>query len=77
MSRADLLPTTFDGALAKLVEECGEVLQVVGKIGRHGVRAVDHKTRIEYDNGADLVREMIDVEEAIALVRFYFSGERS
>lgn len=32
------LPTTPEGRLARLVEECGEVLQVLGKAVRFGIQ---------------------------------------
>lgn len=36
MSDERYLPTTPEGRLFRLVEECGEVIQAVGKIGRFG-----------------------------------------
>ncbi len=44
--------------LAILAEECGEVIQVVGKVLRHGWNPTDHTTGITYDNRADLETEM-------------------
>jgi hypothetical protein len=35
--RPDLMPTTFDGAFFRLVEELGEAMQACGKIGRFGL----------------------------------------
>jgi NTP pyrophosphatase (non-canonical NTP hydrolase) len=46
--------------LAILVEECGEVIQVVGKTLRHGWNPIDHNTGIQYDNRADLEKEIAD-----------------
>jgi len=67
--REDLLPKDFTGALARLVEEAGEVLQVVGKIGRFGLSPTDPKTGLKYFNGADLEMELQDLEHAIQAVR--------
>jgi hypothetical protein len=69
MSRHDLDPDTFDKALAKLTEEMGEVLQVLGKIGRHGYINTDPKTKKRYDNLTDLYLEIKDVEKAIVFVK--------
>jgi len=63
--RIDLLPTSFDGRLARLVEETGEVLKVCGKILRFGKEAMDPKTNIKYDNVADLKEELQDLKHAI------------
>ena len=69
MKRVDLLPTDFDGAVARLVEDCGEILQAVGKMQRFGITACDPKTGKLYDNLEDLKGEMLDVEHAIGEVR--------
>jgi NTP pyrophosphatase (non-canonical NTP hydrolase) len=60
------MPTDLSGALARLTEECGEVLKVVGKIGRFGLNATDKKTGLTYSNGVDLEMELIDLKHAIA-----------
>lgn len=65
MKRPDLLPKTFKGSLYKLVEESGEVLQVIGKIQRHGILAKDPLLNIIYDNGTDLINELSDLKHAI------------
>jgi len=73
MKRPELLPTTFFGSLFKLTEECGEVLQVIGKIQRHGIVAIDPSTpTIIYDNGKDLMDELNDLSLAINSVKEYY-----
>ena len=62
--REDLLPTTLEGKIAKVVEEAGEVLQAIGKSQRHGFFAIDPMTKIHYDNRADLIVEMTQLREA-------------
>ena len=73
--RPDLLPKTFDGKMAKVMEECGEVLQAMGKVQRHGLVAFDHgssETPISpprcYHNGADLLREMDELHDAMVVL---------
>lgn len=63
--RNDLLPTSFEGRLGRLVEECGEVLQCVGKIQRFGKQAQDPITKIKYDNVADLKEELQHLKHSI------------
>lgn len=63
--RPDLLPTTFDGKIGRIIEECGEVLQAIGKMQRFGLTAKDPKTGIEYDNLKDLNLELDDLRAAI------------
>lgn len=73
MKRLDLLPTTFEGALSKFVEEVSEALRCVAKIQMHGRVAVDPKTNIRYDNVADLFGELTDVERAAEeIYRLYY-----
>lgn len=55
--------------LGKLAEECGEVIQVIGKILRHDWRPIANN--IHYDNAKDLLAEMKDVEEAIRSARLF------
>lgn len=62
--RPDLLPVTFRDKISHVVEECGEVLQAIGKLDRFGERATDHKTGIQYDNVAALKNELRDLIEA-------------
>lgn len=65
MTRVDLLPTTFDGKLDKLVEECGEFLQAYGKYRRFGSNPTDPKTGKQYDNVADMLLEICDIRDAV------------
>jgi NTP pyrophosphatase (non-canonical NTP hydrolase) len=66
--REDLLPTTLDGKIAKVVEECGEVLHVIGKYGRHGWKPTDPKTGIQYNNLHDLGNELQDLNSSICVL---------
>jgi hypothetical protein len=63
--RVDLLPTTWDGRLARIEEECGETIKAIGKMHRFGRTATDPKTKIEYDNVSDLMAEIYDLRDAI------------
>jgi NTP pyrophosphatase (non-canonical NTP hydrolase) len=66
--REDLLPQTFEGKLSRLVEECGETLQVIGKIQRFGNNPIDKVTQTRYHNFADLKSELTDLKHAIAQI---------
>lgn len=57
-------------AMAIFVEEVGEALQVIGKINRHGVGAVQHG--VKYDNLGDFKKEVIDV--LLAVLAIHFTG---
>lgn len=61
----------FSFALAMLVEECGEVLAAAGKTQRWGRYSVNPELPVEQQekNRDWLLREMIDLEQAIARVR--------
>lgn len=72
--RKDLLPETFEGRLSKVVEECGEVLQAIGKLQRFGKRAIDKKTRIKYNNVKDAVKES---RQLIMALDDFISNSRS
>ena len=63
--REDLLPTTYGEAVARFVEETGEVLKALGKLERFGEKPTDPKTGIKYDNVADLLKEFDDLEHAM------------
>ena len=63
--RQDLLPKTVEGKLARIVEECGEVLQAIGKIQRFGYTATDPLTNKRYDNWLDLQTELFQLSHAI------------
>lgn len=62
--RADLLPKTWEGRLARLEEECGELIKAIGKMHRFGRVATDPKTKIKYDNVCDIMDEAKDVKDA-------------
>lgn len=66
--RTDLLPTTREGKLARVLEECGEVIQAYGKLLRFGETAVDPKTQITYDNTVDLTEELRHLQYALKYV---------
>lgn len=62
----NLLPTTEDGMLDHIVEECSELIKAVIKIKRFGL---DSRS-----NHADLVNEASDVEDSVAnYLRFKFN----
>lgn len=63
--RKDLLPTTWRGKYGRLIEECGEVLQAVGKLERFGTHATDPKTGKDYNNLAQLYLEINHLQHAI------------
>ncbi len=71
MSDPRFLQAGFDKQLAHLVEECGEVLAAAGKTQRWGresynplVPVDQRETNIDW-----LMREIADLEEAIARLR--------
>lgn len=64
--RNDLLPTSFEGRIARLIEETGEVLKCIGKLERFGKEAIDPKTNIRYDNVLDLKNELEDLKHSIS-----------
>jgi regulator of replication initiation timing len=64
-SRPDLYPTDSMGWLAKLEEECGELIKAIGKFRRFGAAPTDPKTGIHYDNVADIFKEGGDVCQAL------------
>ena len=53
--------------LAILAEECGEVIQVVGKILRHGYTS-HHPDNPTVDNEELLYKEIIDVYASVAML---------
>jgi NTP pyrophosphatase (non-canonical NTP hydrolase) len=59
--------------LAILTEEIGEVLQVIGKIERHGYES-SHPDRPENTNRDDLERELGHVQAAIDIMCGLFDG---
>lgn len=65
--KADYLPKDRDGRLFRLVEECGEVLQAIGKAGRFGM---ENRYPAEGDsNAAKLLAELDDLQHAMEAVR--------
>jgi NTP pyrophosphatase (non-canonical NTP hydrolase) len=59
-----------DERLALLLEECGEVIQVIGKIQRHGYLSHDPTSQAQYPpNNRDLLaKELGDVLAAITMM---------
>lgn len=75
--REDLLPTTFEGSLSKIIEESSEVLRVIAKIQMHGFEATDPKTKIKYNNLSDLWMELKDLEHSIEeCYRLYYENHQ-
>lgn len=68
MSDPRYLPTTPEGRLLRLVEECDEVLQCVGKLGRFGVDNYHPRDPLRVTNRAALLAELRDVRLAAKLV---------
>jgi len=60
------LPTDLDGKIDRIVEESGEVLQVVGKIGRFGLTS-SHPLGGP-NNAALMLSELADLRHAISVV---------
>lgn len=60
------LPKTMDGKLARLAEECAEVIQVVCKIQRFGID--NHHPVTGVDNIDLLLAEMADLVDAVDVV---------
>ena len=73
MANPQFFPDTLEGKLDHVVEECAEVILAASKYRRFGPQAevffLDPEQgpmKIEYDNKADLLNEIID---AIAAMR--------
>lgn len=66
--RVDLLPTTPEGKISRVIEECGEVLQEIGKLQRYGPYPTDHRTGVEYDHWAAMTVELAQLNHAITQV---------
>lgn len=66
--REDLMPTTLEGKLTHLIQECAEVIQAVTKQQLFGWIATDPKTDIRYDNRIKLLEELQDLHRVINLV---------
>ena len=65
ITRPDLMPTTFQGATLRVMEECGEVVQAACKMERFGFNPVDLKTGKSYNNVRDFFKECAEVINAI------------
>jgi len=70
--RADLLPTTYQGCLIRVVQECAEVIQAITKLWQYGSTPTDHKTGITYDNVRDILNECNDILHAIEPIILYY-----
>lgn len=66
MSHPEYLPKDRNGRLFKLIEECGEVLQMCGKAGRFGMGS--RHPNGGPNNVTELRRELQDLREAIDAV---------
>lgn len=67
MARAvnnDLLPQSFEGKLAHVIEECAEVTKAIIKLKRFGDEPHAYGGVI-YDNIGDLRREVADLRAAL------------
>lgn len=65
----EYLPQTPAGRMARLTEECGEVLQIVGKIGRFGLDSRHPTTAFAKPNSELLLAEIADLEHALYAVK--------
>jgi len=72
--RQDLIPKTRSKRIARVLEEAGEVIKAIGKLQRFGKIARDPKTKIKYDNVADLRAEMKDLRHAIDELERDYNG---
>ena len=70
-------PRTRHSTLGYLIEECGEVLHAVGKSERWGLRSTNPELPPEQQemNGDWILRELLDLERAIALTREVLAKE--
>lgn len=70
-------PRNLEQAVGYLVEECGEVLQAVGKIQRYGwdSRNPDLPPMQQISNARALRQEMRDLEAAIYRVRKFMDSD--
>lgn len=73
-SRPDLYPTDFDGWLAKVEEECGELIMAIGKYRRFGPTAIDPKTNVSYID--DILVEGSDVCHAVINMAFHWAQSK-
>lgn len=70
-------PINIEQALGYLVEECGEVLQAIGKTMRHGTRSSNPDLPLEKRelNKDWILREIKDLKQAIYYSEIYINNE--
>ena len=71
------LPNTFEGAMWRMAEECGELLHILGKTGRFGIHSHNPDLPPDYQVPHYLVifDELNDVEHAVSVLRFFLTQE--
>jgi len=68
-------PVSIDQKLGYLVEECGEVLQAVGKTQRWGLESFNPEPGASRETNREwILRELTDLEQAIEFVRWALDG---
>ena len=65
MSDHRYFPTTIEGKLTHVIQECAEVIQTATKLQMFGAPATDPNTGIVYDNLTDLRAEIADLRGAL------------
>lgn len=77
MMKSQYIPRNRNQRLFKLIEEMGELHAALGKAGRWGVLSVNPELPVDQQetNGAWILREMADVEAAIAACRLDVEDE--
>ncbi len=68
MERFNQLTPAQAERLAILSEECGEVIQAIGKILRHGYASIDPTGQKEGSNRQQLERELGDIKACITIM---------
>lgn len=76
--KSEYVPRTTQQKLGYLIEECGEVLAAAGKSLRWGLDSANPELPVAQRerNDAWLLRELVDLEQAIALARVAIETER-
>jgi NTP pyrophosphatase (non-canonical NTP hydrolase) len=69
--RFNKLTPEEDERLAILLEECGEVLQIIGKIKRHGYESYNPFDSTKISNRRLLEKELGDVTHAMQLLSYH------
>ncbi len=64
----ELMPTTIEGKVTKVIEEMSECIQALCKLQRFGPGPHEY-AGITYDNLADFNREYNELQEAVAMMR--------